>query len=196
VAIPPRLALATRNPGKIREIRRICSGWGVEWITDDGSWPEVEETGTTYLENAVAKARAIGEVTGLPTLADDSGIEADALGGEPGVASAVFAGDRATDEENLRLLIEKIRPYPPEARTARYRCIAVCAFPDGATIWAEGTCEGGLILEPRGSEGFGYDPIFAPRGETRTMAELSPEEKDTISHRGRAFRSLGEALRR
>ena len=196
MAIPPVLALATRNPGKIREIERICSDWQVEWITDDGTWPEVPETGSTYLENAVAKARAIGELTGLPALADDSGIEVDALDGQPGVHSAVYAGNRATDEENLRLLVEQIGSVPAEARAARYRCIAVCAWPDGATLWTEGTCEGSLILEPRGSEGFGYDPIFVPEGEDRTMAELSAFEKDAISHRGRAFRALGEALRR
>jgi XTP/dITP diphosphohydrolase len=195
VAIPSPLALATRNPGKIREIQRICSGWSVEWVTDDGSWPEVAETGSTYLENAVVKARAIGEVTGLPALADDSGIEVDALGGEPGVSSAVYAGEKAGDEDNLRLLIERVAAYASDARSARYRCIAVCAFPDGATVWTEGTCEGSLVLEPRGTEGFGYDPIFVPRGESRTMAELTAEEKDAVSHRGRAFRALGEAFR-
>lgn len=188
--IPSPLALATRNPGKIREILRICADWNVEWVTDDGSWPQVPETGSTYLENAVAKARAIGELTGLPALADDSGIEVDALGGEPGVSSAVFAGERAGDEGNLRLLIEKVTPSPAEARTARYRCIAVCAFLDGATVWTEGTCEGSLILEPRGTEGFGYDPIFVPLGESRTVAELGDAWKADHSARAQAARGL------
>jgi XTP/dITP diphosphohydrolase len=191
------LALATRNPGKIREIERICGDWDVEWITDtDGSWPPVAETGTTYLENALAKARTIAEATGLPAVADDSGIEVDALGGEPGIDSAVFAGPQATEVENLELLIAKVRSVPHGDRTTRYRCIAVAVL-DGATeVWAEGICEGSLILEPRGSEGFGYDPIFVPRGERRTMAELPAEEKDALSHRGRAFRVLGEKLGR
>jgi XTP/dITP diphosphohydrolase len=195
VAIPSPLALATRNPGKIREIQRICSDWNVEWVTDDGSWPEVAETGSTYLENAVAKARAIGEVTGLPALADDSGIEVDALGGEPGVSSAVYAGEKAGDEDNLRLLIERVAAYAPDARSARYRCIAVCAFPDGATVWTEGTCEGSLVQEPRGTEGFGYDPIFVPAGEERTVAELGNEWKAENSHRARAARDLLRAMR-
>jgi XTP/dITP diphosphohydrolase len=195
VAIPERLALATRNPGKIREIQRICADWSIDWVTDDErSWPDVAETGATYLDNAVAKARAIADAAGIPALADDSGIEVDALDGEPGIRSARFAGEHATDQENLRLLIERVRSLTPEARTARYRCVAVCAWPDGTTVSAEATCEGRLILEPRGTEGFGYDPIFVPTGETRTMAELSAEEKDVISHRGRAFRALGQAL--
>jgi XTP/dITP diphosphohydrolase len=195
VAVPERLALATRNQGKIREIQRICADWGVDWVTDDDrSWPDVAETGATYLENASLKAQAIASVVGLPAVADDSGIEVDALDGGPGLRSARFAGEQATDDDNLRLLIERVSSLPPEARTARYRCVAVCAWPEGTTVSAEAACEGSLILEPRGTEGFGYDPIFVPAGEDRTMAELSADEKDAVSHRGRAFRALGEAL--
>jgi XTP/dITP diphosphohydrolase len=205
VSFPPDLALATRNPGKIREIMRICSEWPVRWqlgrrLESPGEahppWADVEETGETYLDNARLKARAVSRAVGLPAVADDSGIEVDALQGAPGPLSARFAGPEATDRANLDLLIERIRDVPPEARTARYRCVAACVFPEGREIWAEGVCEGSLILEPRGSGGFGYDPIFVPSGEQRTMAELSPQEKDAISHRGKALRTLGDVLAR
>src|SRR6478672_9699715 len=127
---------------------------------DPSAFPEVEETGDTYLENAMLKARAISEAIGVPAIADDSGIEVDALGGEPGPRSARFAGETATDEENLRLLIQLVQRVPPPARTARYRCVAVCTWPDGRTLEAEGVCEGTVVLTPRGSGGFGYDPVF------------------------------------
>jgi XTP/dITP diphosphohydrolase len=199
VGVPPRLALATRNPGKIREILDICRDWPVRWLlaTDPGAdeWPKVEENGKTYLDNALLKARAVAAAAGVPAVADDSGIEVDALGAEPGPRSARFAGPTATDRDNLRLLIDRIRDAAPEDRTARYRCVAVCAWPDGREVWAEGECEGRLILEPKGSSGFGYDPIFVPEGEERrTMAQLSEEEKNAISHRGRALRTLGDIL--
>jgi XTP/dITP diphosphohydrolase len=138
----------------------------------------------------------VATATGVAAVADDSGIEVDALGGGPGVRSARFAGEGATDHANLQLLIDRVRSVPLEARTARYRCVAVCAWPEGRVVWAEGTCEGRLILEPRGSGGFGYDPIFVPDGETRTMAELTEEEKNALSHRGRAFRALKAELAR
>jgi XTP/dITP diphosphohydrolase len=132
---------------------------------------------------------------GVPAIADDSGIEVDALGGEPGPRSARFAGPGASDEQNLSLLIGRITEVPPGDRTARYRCVAACAWPDGREVWTEGTCEGRLVLERRGSGGFGYDPIFVPaEADGRTMAELSAEEKNAISHRGRALRALGEIL--
>jgi XTP/dITP diphosphohydrolase len=188
------VALATRNPGKVREIREICADWPVQWAGEGTQLPDVEETGQTYLENAVAKARAAARAFGTAALADDSGIEVDALGGAPGVRSARFAGEGAGDQDNLALLIERILPVDAGNRTARYRCVAVCAFPDGGEMWAEGVCEGTLLTEPRGSGGFGYDPIFVPQGESRTMAELPPEEKNAISHRGRAFRALAELL--
>jgi XTP/dITP diphosphohydrolase len=188
LSFPNRLAIASRNAGKIREILAICRDWPVEWATADERWPDVEETGDTYAENALLKARAVAEATGVPAMADDSGIEVDALDGAPGVRSARFAGPEATDEENLRMLIDAI--HDTDVRTARYRCVAVLS--DGTSV--EATCEGTLITEPRGSSGFGYDPIFVPEGEHRTMAELSPEEKDRISHRGKAFRALREML--
>ncbi len=194
MALPPKLVIATRNDHKVREIQRIFAG-SVEWVTfRDASWPDVEETEDTYQANALLKAHEVAAATGLPALADDSGIEVDALGGAPGVRSARFAGDDATDQDNLQLLLERLRGVPPAERTARYRCVAVCAFPEGEEVTAEGTCEGTLSLEPRGRGGFGYDPAFVPLGETRTMAELTPEEKDAISHRGTAFRKLRDKL--
>lgn len=203
MGFPPQLVLATKNRGKIREILAICDDWPVEWIlgrNPDGPdrlapwWTDVQETGRTYLENARLKAAVLAKRVGVPALADDSGIEVDALGGGPGVRSARFAAEDATDEANLRLLIDRIRDVPEAERTARYRCVAVCAWPDGRDVWAEATCQGHLILEPRGTRGFGYDPIFVPDGETRTMAELSDEEKNAISHRGKAFRALRAKL--
>jgi XTP/dITP diphosphohydrolase len=201
VAFPPELAFATKNEHKVREVLRICRDWPVSWVVGtpvDGfrlaHWPDVEETGQTYLENALLKARAVAAALGVPAVADDSGIEVDALGGGPGPRSARFAGDGASDGSNLALLIERLRDVPPGERTARYRCVAACAWPDGRELWAEGVCEGRLVLDPRGGRGFGYDPAFVPEGESRTMAELADDEKDAISHRGRAFRALGSRL--
>lgn len=197
MAFPARIAIASRNTHKLREIGRICADWPVEWLTvenHDGPWPDVEETGSTYLENALLKARAGAAALGEPALADDSGIEVDALGGRPGPRSARFAGEDATDQHNLDELIRALKGVPGSGRTARYRCLAVLAFPDARVLQAEGICEGTLVGKPRGSGGFGYDPIFVPEGWDRTMAELADEEKDRISHRGRAFRALGETL--
>lgn len=198
MAFPARIAIASHNAHKLREIRRICAEWPVEWLTVDdheGPWPDVEETGSTYLENALLKARAGAAALGEPSLADDSGIEVDALGGRPGPRSARFAGEDASDDRNLQELIRAVKGVPGPGRTARYRCVAVVAFPDGRDVTAEGVCEGLLEPKPRGSRGFGYDPIFVPAGWDRTMAELGDEEKDRISHRGRALRALGESLR-
>jgi XTP/dITP diphosphohydrolase len=193
VSFPDRIAIASRNPHKLREIRRICADWPVRWLTVDdheGPWPEVEETGEDYLDNARLKARAVAAALDEPALADDSGIEVDALGGHPGPRSARFAGETATDRENLDELIRSLKGVPASGRTARYRCVAVLAFPDGRELAAEGTCEGTLVPKPRGTRGFGYDPIFVPAGWERTMAELSDEQKDRISHRGRVLRAL------
>jgi XTP/dITP diphosphohydrolase len=197
VTFPPRIAIGSRNAHKLREIRRICADWPVEWLTVDdheGSWPDVEETGSTYLENARLKAVAGAAALGAPTLADDSGIEVDALGGRPGPRSARFAGEDATDERNLQELIRALKGIPGSGRTARYRCVALLAHPDGSEIHAEGVCEGTLISKPRGAGGFGYDPIFVPAGWDRTMAEFTDDEKDRISHRGRALRALRELV--
>ena len=190
---PPRIVLATNNAHKVEEILRICHDWPVEWVTD-ADLPAVEETGATYLENSLLKARSAAEATNEAALADDSGIEVDAIGGGPGPRSARYAGDSATDVENLRALLRAVAGVPSGGRTARYRAVAALAFPGGTEIHAEGVCEGLLEAKPRGEGGFGYDPIFVPMGSERTMAELTPEEKDAISHRGRAFRELGRRL--
>jgi XTP/dITP diphosphohydrolase len=197
MAVPPRIAIASRNAHKLREIERICAAWPTEFVTvrtDRREWPEVEETGDTYLENALLKARAVAAALDLPALADDSGIEVDALGGGPGPRSARYSGDAATDEQNLRQLIRATKGIPAGGRTARYRCVAALALPDGDEVHAEATCEGTLIGAPRGAAGFGYDPIFVPVGWDATMAELTDEQKDRVSHRGRALRALAELL--
>jgi XTP/dITP diphosphohydrolase len=197
VAFPERLAIASRNLHKLREIRAICADWPVTWITVEdraGDWPDVEEPHDTYLDNALEKARAVSASLGMAALADDSGIEVDALGGAPGPRSARYAGESATDEQNLRALIRAIAGVPTDGRTAHYRCVATIAWPDGREVHADGTCEGTLIAKPRGTGGFGYDPIFEPAGWDETMAELIPEQKHRISHRGRAFRALRELL--
>jgi XTP/dITP diphosphohydrolase len=197
VAFPPRIAIASRNAHKLREVTRICADWPVAWLTIDdhgGPWPEVEETGSTYLENARLKGVAVAAALDLPALADDSGIEVDALGGRPGPRSARFAGEDATDERNLQELIRSLKGVPASGRTARYRCVALLAHPDGRELYAEGVCEGTLVSKPRGAGGFGYDPIFVPAGWDRTMAELTDDEKDRISHRGRALRALRELV--
>ena len=191
---PEQVAIATHNPHKLDELARICADWPVTWATvrdhDPAAFPDVEETGDTYLENALLKARAVAAASGLPALADDSGIEVDALGGKPGPRSARFAGETASDDENLELLIRSLKGIPQPGRAARYRCVAALAYPDGTAVHTEGVCEGTLDARRRGSGGFGYDPIFVPEGWDETMAELTPEQKDRISHRGRAFRAL------
>jgi XTP/dITP diphosphohydrolase len=197
VPFPARIAIATTNAHKLRELLRVCRDWPVEWLTvqtHSGPWPDVEEPHDTYLDNALEKARAVSRTLGVPAVADDSGIEVDGLDGAPGPRSARYAGEDATDAENLDKLLVAIARFLPQHKTARYRCIAAIAWPDGSEMHAEAVCEGILIADPRGTGGFGYDPAFVPEGETRTMAELSDEEKDEISHRGRAFRALARQL--
>lgn len=190
-AAAPRLVLATRNPGKAREIAAVYGHLRIAWLTlaDFPELGDLPETGTTYVENAAAKARAASSATGLPSLADDSGIEVDALGGEPGVHSARFLGSAATDAGRNARIIEMLADVPPEARTARYRAAVAVALPDGSVRIFEGTCEGRIATSPRGHGGFGYDPLFVPDGETRTMAEVPMEMKNRISHRARALRA-------
>ena len=189
-----RISFASGNLGKVREIRAILAPAGFDVVPPPPEWIAPEETGSTYLDNAYLKAASLVALTGGPALADDSGIEVDALGGLPGVRSARFAGDDATDQKNLAKMIESIASVPDNERTARYRCVAVLLQPHGARAVSEGTVEGMLIAEPRGSNGFGYDPIFLAAGEHRTMAEMEPSEKDAISHRGAAFRGLLRAI--
>lgn len=197
MSFPLTVAIASRNAHKLREIGRICADWPVAWLTvdtHDGPWPEVEEPHDTYLHNAFEKAHAVARALGVPAVADDSGIEVDALGGAPGPRSARYAGEEPTDAQNLRALLGAMKGVPGGGRTARYRCVAAIAWPDGRELHAEGACEGTLGTRARGSNGFGYDPIFVPEGWDRSMAELADEEKDRISHRGRALRALRDAL--
>ncbi len=198
MAFPDRLAIASRNAHKLRELGRICEDWPVEWVTvenhDPAAFPDVEETGDTYLENALLKATEVAAALGVAAIADDSGIEVDALGGGPGHRSARYAGEQATDEQNLDALLRAVRGVPAGGRTARYRCVAAIASPDGRSLYAEGVCEGGLVSKRRGVRGFGYDPVFVPAGWDETMAELTDVQKDRISHRGRAFRALAELV--
>jgi len=191
------VVIASTNPGKIAEVRQIMAGLPLVLVTRDevGGWPEVEETGDTYLANALLKAHAVAAVTGRAALADDSGIEVDALDGAPGVRSARFAGEQATDEDNNARLIASLDGVPPERRGARYRCVAVLVTPEGDEIAGVGSCEGRIGFEARGTGGFGYDPWFIPERESRTMAELTAEEKHAISHRGKALRGLADKLR-
>lgn len=192
------LVVATRNPGKLREIKEIIGATGFEVVglgeLPDG--PEVVEDGLTFLANAKKKARAISQWSGCPALADDSGLEVDALGGRPGVHSSIYAGIGATDEENIRKLLHELSGVPQGKRGARFRCVMVLACPDGREWVAEGTWEGVIALEPRGSGGFGYDPVFFLPDLGRTVAELTPEEKNSMSHRAQALRNLRNILYR
>jgi XTP/dITP diphosphohydrolase len=194
----PRLLLASGNPGKLRELRAILRGLPVELVgfagAGAGEPPEVAETGATFLDNALEKARAYAAWSGLAAVADDSGLEVDALGGVPGVRSARYAGAGAGDRANLDKLLAELAGVPPERRTARFRCAAVLVDRDLGEWHAEGTWEGRLLEGPRGTGGFGYDPVFVPDGWDRTSAEVDPATKDAASHRGRAFRALRPAI--
>ncbi|MFN8077632.1 MAG: RdgB/HAM1 family non-canonical purine NTP pyrophosphatase [Kineosporiaceae bacterium] len=198
-----RLVLATRNAHKVVELRRILADAGLEGVEvigvgDVPDVPEVAETGVTFAENAQLKARAVAAATGLPSVADDSGLCVDVLGGSPGVFSARWAGAHGDDAANLQLLLEQIADVPPAHRRGHFACAAALAVPGPEGIVehvVEGRVEGVIIEGPRGTNGFGYDPIFVPDGDTRTTAEMSAEEKDAISHRGRAFRAMVPLLR-
>ena len=181
------LVLATRNPHKLREFDALLAPHRVLPLPDEVELPP--ETGDTFAENATDKARTAADATGMTAIADDSGIAAAALGGRPGVRSARYAGERATDEENLQKLLREV---PDGDRRVAYVCALACAEPHAGVHVVEGRCDGMLATEPRGDGGFGYDPAFVPldRDDGRTMAELTPEEKDAISHRGRAARAL------
>jgi XTP/dITP diphosphohydrolase len=192
--VTTRIVLATRNPGKIAELRRILYGVDVLGLEEFPDAPEVPETELSFAGNALLKARAIAAHTGLPAVADDSGLCVDALNGMPGVFSARWAGRHGDDVANLELLLGQLADVPPAQRGAHFVCAAAVALPAGAERVVSGRLDGRIIDVPRGAGGFGYDPIFVPDGESRTTAEMPPAEKDAISHRGRAFRSLAEIL--
>jgi XTP/dITP diphosphohydrolase len=184
----PRLLLATTNKGKAAEYRDLLKGLDFELVTLDraGISLEADENYNTLKENARHKAAFYAELGGLLTLADDSGLEVDALNGEPGVRSSRYAGDNATDSDRVDFLLKKLNNVPQQKRTARFRCVIAVARPGGPVETAEGICDGYIALEPRGSNGFGYDPIFYLPDYNKTIAELPPEVKNLISHRGRA----------
>jgi len=195
-AVP--LVLATGNAGKVAELTELLDGFGLDLhsLRDFPDAPVVVEDGASYEENAAAKAVAIARHTGLPALADDSGLEVDALDGAPGVRSARFAGEPADDRRNVEKLLRSLAGAPAARRTARFRCVIVVARPDGARLTVEGTCEGVIAERPTGAGGFGYDPVFLVPVLGRTFAELPPEEKHRLSHRGRACAALrGRLLR-
>jgi len=192
-----RAVLASANPGKLRELAALLAPSGFELLSQTAlGIDSVAETGSTFLENALIKARHAAAAAQLPALADDSGIEVDALGGRPGVLSARFAGEGASDAANLAHLLGELAGVPEARRTARYRCVVVWvrSADDPAPLTGSGTWEGRIALAPRGSGGFGYDPVFIPEGERRTAAELSSEDKNRLSHRAQALRALVAAL--
>ncbi len=193
-----RVVLATRNQHKIVELRRILqsAGLAIDLIGTEEfpELPEVAETGTTFAANALVKARDVASRTGLVAIADDSGLSVDALNGMPGILSARWAGRHGDDNANLTLLLAQLADVPAQRRSAAFHCAAAVATPDGDERVVEGLLEGSIVEQPRGENGFGYDPIFTPNGYVLTTAQLTPDEKDAISHRGKAFRALVPVL--
>lgn len=193
-----KVIAATGNKNKLKEFQEILNPFNIEITTfeKEGYNPiEVVEDGTTFEENSYKKAREIMEATGMAAIADDSGLEVDALLGAPGVYSARFAGENAGDRDNNLKLIELLKEIPEKDRSAQFHCVITLIFPDGERIVAEGIVSGHMITEPRGDKGFGYDPLFVPEGCESTFGELESEEKNRISHRGKALRQLMEELK-
>jgi XTP/dITP diphosphohydrolase len=192
-----KVILASRNKGKIKEIGDILGRYDMTVVSrDDAGLPidEVEETGETFEENSYIKAKAILDVAGVPTVADDSGLMVDALGGAPGVYSARYAGEDCTYEDNNRKLLSALAGVPDEKRSARFVSVITMLWPDGRKIVARGECEGRILTETRGEGGFGYDPLFVPEGYDISFGEMSPEEKNKISHRAKALMKLESIL--
>ena len=189
-----KFVLATHNPGKLKEMADILSGLGVEVVSpaDVGISIDVEETGTTFAENAMLKAKAICAASGLPAIADDSGLCVDALNGAPGVYSARYGGEGLDDTGRYRLLLENMRGQTP--RTAKFVSVITCCFPNGDVLTARGECPGTIAFAPMGEGGFGYDPVFFVPGLKKTFAQLTPEEKNAISHRGKALEDFQKKL--
>jgi len=192
-----RLVLASANPDKAAEIAAILGAAipGLDLVPRPAEVPDIEETGTTLLDNARLKASALAEATGLPAVADDTGLLVDALDGAPGVYSARFAGEGATYADNVAKLLKELDGVEPGRRTARFETVALVRWPDGREVAATGAVDGVIATEARGRRGFGYDPVFVPaEGDGSTFAELTPLEKHAVSHRGRAFRALAAEL--
>ncbi|WP_249313323.1 XTP/dITP diphosphatase [Congzhengia minquanensis] len=191
-----KLLVATGNQGKLKEIREILSDIEVLGLSDAGIECDVEETGTTFAENAYIKAFEISKRTGLPVLADDSGLEVEALGGRPGVYSARFAGEHATDDENVKKLLAELKDVPKDKRGARFACAMCLIFPGGRKIETFGTsCPGIIVDRKRGENGFGYDPVFFAPEYGKTFSEMTMEEKNKVSHRKAALTALSEKLK-
>lgn len=186
--------IATKNRGKAKDFEALLSPYGIRVLTlyDVAPELEIEETGTTFRENAALKAETVAEKLGKMVIADDSGLAVDALDGKPGVYSARYSGEGATDERNIEKLLAELSGVEDEERTARFVCVLAVAAPGAETRFFEGTCEGRILRAPAGENGFGYDPVFYVPREERTMAQLTPEEKAAVSHRGEAIRSLEE----
>lgn len=191
-----KVLVASNNKGKLKEFNKILGELGIECISmnDAGIDIDVEETGTTFLENAKIKAEAIYKIAKIPTVSDDSGLCVDVLGGEPGVYSARYAGEHGNDEKNNEKLLANLKNIPPEKRTARFMSVVYLVLDDNTAISAQGTAEGFIIDEPKGENGFGYDPIFFSPTLGKTFAQASVEEKNAISHRGSALRELKRKL--
>ena len=189
-----RFVLATHNPGKLREMGEILKDFGIEVVSprDLGITVDVEETGSTFAENAMLKAKAICKAADLPAIADDSGLCVDALNGAPGVYSARYGGEGLDDKGRYMLLLSSLRGAP--TRAAHFACAVACAFPNGDTLTAEGRCDGSIAYAPLGEGGFGYDPVFLLPGTGKTFGQLTQEEKSAVSHRGRALREFSEKL--
>jgi XTP/dITP diphosphohydrolase len=193
----PRLIIATGNAGKVIEFRDLLagSGWEVVAPADIGLALEVEETGSTYEENARLKAEAFGAASGLAALADDSGLEVDALNGEPGALHHLHGWDGNDQAERIQILLSALKEVPPQRRTARFRTLVLVVLPDGSSLQAEGTCEGVIADAPAGSGGFGYDPVFYVPALGKTLAQLSVQEKNQVSHRALAATRLRDRLK-
>lgn len=193
-----KMVLASKNQKKLTELQAILQQLGVQCMLeqDAGVDLEVEETGTTFEENALLKARAVMQATGLPAIADDSGLEVDALDGAPGVYSARYGGAACrSDADRNRLLLQRMEQVPDTARTARFVSVITCCMPDGTVLTARGSCEGLILREGRGTDGFGYDPLFYVPQEQQTFAQLPPERKNAISHRGKALAAFAEKMK-
>ncbi|MCL2819880.1 MAG: RdgB/HAM1 family non-canonical purine NTP pyrophosphatase [Oscillospiraceae bacterium] len=190
-----KFVLATANPGKVKEMQELLGELNIDVVTrtDLGIDIDIEETGTTFFENAKLKAEAICRISKMPSIADDSGLITDALHGEPGVYSSSFGGEHLSAEERCSYLLKKMENM--EQRSAKFVCTIICVFPEGNYITANGECTGVITTGPKGSGGFGYDPVFMPDGFEKTMAELRAEEKNKISHRGKALREFYALLK-
>ena len=187
------IIIATKNEGKAKEFKTLFDRYGIKAVSLldlPQDLPDIEETGSTFEENAALKSEGIANILNIPVMADDSGLEIDALDGKPGIFSARYAGEPKDDKKNIQKVLEELKNVPEADRTARFVCVLSISIPGEQTIYKKGYCEGSIAIEEKGNHGFGYDPIFIPKGYSHTMAELTPEEKNKISHRKNAMVQL------